>query len=239
MALLPISFDFFNKRKRLTKIEYEEVARVVSQFPTIADPERDIQIILLRKAGNSMEEIAKIYSISRARVSTILKRYTNYFNFALTGNLTDEQLPKKVTTKVNSKKPTKSQGKTLPKSEPDSLKDLIEEDSEYTIHQISKLTGLGTPRIHTLMHDGDFPRPIKKVHIKNPQTSYFLNVWDKEEVLIWCELRFDELKKLLVSRLSQNKDFVQLNTLLSAPFEEMNWVGNLSKYQTKKEKLNA
>ena len=228
MALLPIKFDFFNRRKRINKEEYDQISRVVSQFPTIVDPERDIQIILLRKAGNSMEDIGKMFSISRTRVHTILKRYTDYFDLALT---------EKVNKKVNAKKIAKLKAKRKNYSV-QSLKNVVEE-SEYTIQDISKLTGLGSQRIHNLIHKGDFPKATRKVNIKDPNTRYEINLWDKEEVLIWCELRFDELKKLLVTRLSKNKDFVQLNTLLSAPFEEMNWVGNLKKYQTKKELQNA
>ena len=121
-------------------------------------------------------------------------------------------------------------------------------DNQLNIKDISQLTGIGKARIHGLIYLGQFPQSTEKVF--NPKGSP-LCVWDKDEVMNWCEERFETIKHLLneyigrstiprrdkkgrINRVANpatnkrtKKSFDQLKFLSSQPFSAGHWKGQL------------
>lgn len=126
--------------------------------------------------------------------------------------------------------------------------------NELSVSQISKLTGIGEARIHHLMFLDQFPKSKKKV--LSPFGSAFC-VWDKDEVMNWCEERFETIQHVLTEKISQRtlkktkklglliiganpatnkrtkKWFDQLIFLSSKPFSAGHWKGQLVFKQSK------
>ena len=113
-------------------------------------------------------------------------------------------------------------GYSIPKKKEE---EIILEEGKLCLKDIREITGLEKQNIRNLIYQGDFPKPIDK--ISNLKGSP-LHIWDKDEVMNWCEQRIEVVKQELLKRLSNNRDFLQLNSL-STPFEEMKWKGKLKK----------
>lgn len=109
---------------------------------------------------------------------------------------------------------------------------LILEEGKLSIKDISKITGLAQESISCLIFDGDFPKHTDEIN--NPLGAP-IHIWDEDIVMNWCKKRIEFVKQELLKRLTNNKDFLQFN-LLSAPFEEMKWRGNLKKFKSHKER---